>query len=385
MDAHKERKHAVLSASGSHRWMECIASARLEELFPDVDTIFSQEGTRAHEIAEEYLSYFALLEEPVNLTFDSYEDRVIAEELEPYLEFIYTHFNGIKEAHKDAIILLEQRLDYSNYVPDGFGTGDVVIIYGDTIEIIDLKFGKGVRVDADKNTQLMLYALGAYNIYQDIYDFTGIIMRIAQPRLEHLSTFYLPVMDLIEWAEEEVKQKAHDAFHDKGSFTPGEHCRFCKASGMCKARMEETMELAELVKQENADLMSPEDMAKVLDISDKLTSFVKAVNDRAISLLLEGVSIPGYKVVEGRSIRKVTDQDGLVKAITEEGFNENMLFERKLLGISKLQSLVGKSRFDSLAEPYLTKPTGAPTLAPESDKRPSIADSAHDDFIDIEI
>lgn len=386
MEAHKERKHAILSASGSHRWIECTASARLEELFPDVDTVFSQEGTRAHEIAEEYLSYYVLLDNPVKLEFDTYEDRVIAEELEPYLDYIYSLYNDLLVDHPETQIFLEQRLDFSSYVPEGFGTGDVIITYDSNIIVIDLKFGKGVRVSANDNSQMKLYALGAMKLFSEFPSETKIKMIINQPRLDHIDSYEMEAIELLDWANNELQPKAKEAFHNKGNFTPGEHCRFCKAAGMCKARMEETMELAELVKQENADLMSPEDMAKVLDVSDKLTSFVKAVSDRAISLLLEGVKIPGYKVVEGRSIRKVTDQDGLVQAITDEGFNENMLYERKLLGISKLQSLVGKARFDSLAEPYLTKPEGAPTLAPESDKRPSIAGgSAHDDFIDIDL
>lgn len=380
MEVHKERKHAVLSASGSHRWIECTASARLEELFPDVDTSYSMEGTRAHEIAEEYLSYYVLLGKPISLEFDTYEDRVIADELVPYLNEIYRLFELRKEEYADAELLLEQRLDFSNYVPEGFGTGDVVMIYGDTIEIIDLKFGKGVRVDATENSQMKLYALGAYNIFGEVYDFKQIVMRILQPRLDHGSTDYLSVEELLQWAETEVKHKAEEAFHGKGEFIPGEHCRFCKAAGMCKARMEETMELAELVKLESADLMSPEDMATVLNVSDKLTAFVKAVNDRAISLMLSGVNIPGYKVVEGRTLRKVTDQDGLVKALVEEGINEHILFERKMLGISKLQTIVGKKKFDLIAEPFLTKPEGAPTIAPESDKRPALNGSALDDF-----
>ena len=308
-----ERAHALLSASGAKRWIACTPSARLEDTFPDSDTEFSLEGTLAHKVAETVLSLYLKSEDDIiymlhqtlnsdqDLAMEKEIDRIL-KEVDPYIDFVIEEYKNAITTHGQASLLLEQRLDYSDYAPEGFGTGDAILLYADTIEVIDLKFGKGVAVDAEDNPQLRLYGLGALGTFGPIYDFDTVRMTIHQPRLDHVTTESLPVTELVAWAENEVKPRALLAYEGKGEYVPGGHCRFCKAAAVCRARAEENLTLMRL-DFKNPDILSDEEIAEVLLQAEKLAPWVSAVQEYALDQALKGVDFPGFKVVEGRSNR----------------------------------------------------------------------------------
>lgn len=367
MPDHKNRTHALLSASGAYRWLECTPSAVLESQFPNEDTEYSLEGTKAHELAEVTLR-LALADEDGHPA-DVDPEMVIA--LEPYLQFVWQEYYANKATHHDIEMLLEQHLDFSPWVPEGFGTGDVILIYGDTIEVIDLKYGKGVIVDAPGNPQLRLYALGAYYTFGLIYEFAQVKMTIMQPRLDHVSSDEMSVEELLQWGADEVKVKAAIASQGEGEYHPGEWCRFCKARGSCRARMEANMEITK-AEFKSLDLISPEEVAEVLAKADQIEAWLKAVKEYATQIISDGGSIPGWKLVEGRSVRKIVNPDALAKKLVAKGYPEAVLYERKLLGLSALEKAVGKKLLNTVAGDTIIKPAGTPTLAPENDKRPAL-------------
>jgi len=382
--------HAILSPSSAHRWLACPPSARLEQQFPDEKSEYAAEGTFAHRLAELRLSRAV-----ANSLKPSVYKRKLAEikkdpmystSLEEYVEQYVTQVSEIfltaKDKCPDALALLEQRLDFSEWVPGGFGTGDVVIISDDTVEVIDLKFGKGVPVSAEGNPQTRLYGLGAIRTYEMLYDFSKVRMTIIQPRLDNISTEELTVEELLAWAEDYLKPKAALAITGEGEFFAGEHCRFCRARATCRARVKYNLELAKYDFQE-PPLLTHEEIAEILARAEELHKWVKDIQDYALDQAENhGVKFPGWKLVEGRSIRKYVDEDAVARALIEAGFSEDTIYTRSLLGITAMEKEIGKKKFEKLLGDLVVKPAGKPTLVPESDKRPEInsTEAAKADF-----
>ena len=383
------RKHALLSASSADRWLNCTPSARLAECYEDTTSTYAAEGTLAHEIAEcllrahlnghDYLFKFADIAELEDLKKDELFYEGMIDEVEEYTNYVIETYHEALAKTKDAMIFLEETLDYSNYVPEGFGTGDAIIIADGELEIIDLKFGKGVEVSPIDNPQLKLYALGAYEKYGFIYGIEKITMTIAQVRLNNIQSWTISADMLLEWAENELKPKAKLAFEGKGKTVPGSWCTFCKVKSICKARAEANLNFYD---QYNKDpkLLSIEEMAMVLKEVDDIQKWARELKDFALEEALKGVKFPGFKLVEGRSNRVIGDEEGFAKVLINEGYNEEQIYRpRALQGITVLEKLIGKKRFTEIGEGFIVKPPGKPTLVPESDKRPEL-DSVEADF-----
>ena len=383
--------HAILSPSGAHRWMHCPPSAQLEKRFPDERSDYAAEGTFAHRVADLRLSraiantlkpsiYKKQLAE---LKKDSWYSTALEEYVEAYVAQVTEIFLTTKKNCKDTLVLLEQKLDFSEWVPGGFGTGDVVVISDDTLEVIDLKYGKGVPVSAEDNPQTRLYGLGAIRTYQMLYDFSKVRLTIIQPRLDSISTEELTVDELIAWADEQVKPKAAQANAGKGEFCAGDHCRFCRARATCRARAEHNMELVKYDFQD-AFLLTPSEIAEILGKAEELVRWASDVKEHALDQAINhGEKFPGWKLVEGKSNRKYSDEEAVAQTLIKADYKEDAIYKPKeLLGITALEKEVGKKKFSQLLGELIIKPAGKPTLVPESDKRPEISstDAAKADF-----
>ncbi len=388
--------HAYLSASSSHRWLNCTKAPILEQGFPDTSSIFAEEGTLAHEIAEltlwldlnkndndpevkelieKFKAEFNLLKKHELF----YEGMI--NEVEIYTTYCLERFNEFKVMDKHSIMDIEQRLDYSKYAPKGFGTGDCVIVGDNRIEVIDLKFGKGVEVDPVNNSQLMLYGLGALEAYNFLYDIKEVTLTVAQVRLGGISSWTLSTKELEDWGENEVKDKAKLAFDGKGETNPGDWCMFCKFKGQCKARSEYLKDLYDLYKDRDKETLSLEDLSEILANEKLIKNWLKDVEDYALGLGLSGTKIPGFKVVEGRSNRRITDGECLANVLIDKGYEEEDVYRPKeIKTITALEKLVGKKEFAELSEGYIEKPEGKPTLAKDSDRRKSIVQTPEDEF-----
>lgn len=383
MGKHSERDHAVLSASAAHRWMHCTPSARLEEQFPNQDTEYSLEGTRAHEMAEMLLSGWQESGYQTIPSNSNVEDKEMYESVLPYVEYVSETYLSEKKRSSDTVLFLEQRLDMTSMIPEGFGTGDALIVGKDILHIIDLKYGKGVKVDAIGNEQLRCYAMAAYEMFKDLYeDINTIVLTIVQPRLDHVSIETCSLAELQGWVKSELIPKAALAYVGKGPYVPGEHCRFCKAGATCRARAEKNLEIA---RDEFTlpDLLSMEEIADILPRIKQVTKWAESVEKYALEEAKKGTVIPGYKLVEGRSVRMYTDQDKVIQELKKQDYPESMLYEpRKLLGISSMEKLLGKKLFKNYLEDkgLVVKPQGKPTLVPESDARKALMLDALKDF-----
>ncbi|MFB7487838.1 DUF2800 domain-containing protein [Bacillus subtilis] len=387
---HADRAHAKLSASGSKRWLTCTPSARLEDQFGETTSEFAEEGTLAHEVSEVLLQYHTGQISKATRTrrlnklkkHELYSDSML-EYVTTYSDLVIEKFNALEADKGDATILLEQRLDFSEWVPEGFGTGDALIIADEVIEVIDLKYGKGVPVEAEQNTQMMLYALGALNQFGALYDIEFVRMTIVQPRLDSVSTYELSVSELMAWANEFVKPRAQMAWKGEGDFEAGEHCRFCRAKATCAARAKKNLELARFDFQK-PELLSKEDLGAILYEAEELKRWVKDVQDYSLAQAEHhGEKIPGWKLVEGRSNRKYADKDAVKNTLLAEGYEpEQVLTKPEVLGVSALEKSIGKKAFNELLQDLVIKPAGKPTLVPESDKRPELnsTESAIADF-----
>lgn len=385
MAEHSNRAHAILSASGAHRWMHCTPSARLEEGFPNKETVYSKEGTKAHELAEQLLrDWYA--RDFLGGAPDISKDKEMQEAVLPYVEYVAETFLKARHESKDAVLFLEQRLDMRSMIPEGFGTGDAIIVSGNILHVIDLKYGKGVRVDAQNNEQLRCYGMAAFDMFQDLYeDIDTIVMTIVQPRLDHISTDTQTLSNLLSWVEHDLKPKAKEAFEGTGAFNPGDHCRFCKAGAVCRARAEMNLQMA---KEEFPDpeLLGLDEIAQILQQIEQVKSWVDSVMNHALQQAEQGDMIPGFKLVEGRSVRVYTDEDRVLDELKQQGYQEALLYEpRKLLGITKMEKLLGKKLFKDYLEKagLVIKPKGKPTLVQENDKRPAITPDALRDFEDV--
>lgn len=367
------RAHAVLSASGSERWLNCPPSARLEEQYPDETSVYAEEGTFAHTIAEVELR--KALGQSARRPRGYAESPFWSDELETH---VLNYVDLVQEraaAHQNPAVLFEVRLDFSEWVPEGFGRGDVLIVSDSTIEVIDFKYGKGVRVEAKDNSQLRLYALGAYNTLQFMYSPEKIITTIIQPRLDSISTEEMSVEALLKWAEEEVRPRAELADKGEGEFCPGDHCRWCKAKATCRARAEFTLEVARTVDFAPAPTLTNAEIAEVLEEADRVRSWVNDIQAYALEQALAGERFEGWKLVEGRSNRAYTDAEAVAQTLENEGYTQDQIYERKVLGITKMEALLGKKGFASILADLVIKPKGKPTLVPEADNRPPLAAS----------
>lgn len=368
--------HAILSASGASRWLACTPSAQLERQFPDEKSEYAAEGSFAHTLAELLLSRIitgkprAHIKALAELRKDLFYSTEMQEAVDQYVSQVAELYNRAVSSCSDTLALLEQRLDFSDWVPGGFGTGDVVIISDDVIEVIDLKYGKGVPVSAEGNPQTRLYGLGAVKTYGMLYDFSTVRMTIIQPRLDSVSTEELTVDELVAWADERIKPRAAMAIKGEGEFAAGDHCRFCRAKATCRARAEANLELAKYDFQESF-LLSHDEIAEVLTRAEELQKWTKDVQDYAFDQAHNhGVKFPGWKLVEGRSKRVYVDEDKVAKALIEGGYIEGVIYKPKeLLGITAMEKEVGKKKFGQLLSELIVKPAGKPTLVPESDRR----------------
>ena len=372
--------HAILSASSSRRWLACPPSARLEQQFTDERSQYAAEGTFAHSLAEHKLRCFIEVT-PYSKREAAYaelrKDKFYSAELEEYVD---RYVDLVKEKYLEATtrdpgaeLLLEQQFDFSHWVPEGFGTGDAVIIANGAVEILDLKYGKGVAVDAVGNTQMMLYALGAVYLYDCLYEIKEFTMTIVQPRLDSVSSETLSIYKLLEWGEDVVKPVAKVAFAGKGVFQSGDHCHFCKARATCRARAEANQKLA-AEEFQDLFLLTIDEVADLLGKVDQYVKWVSDLKEYALATALKGVPIPDWKLVEGRSNRAISDEQAAAKALLGVGYTQEQIF--KLLGISKIEDLCGKKKAAQLLDGLIIKPPGKPVLAPESDKRPAISSTA---------
>ena len=371
--------HAFLSASASHRWLACPPSAKLCAEVEDQESPYAQQGTDAHELCQ-YLVEKTLGWEVSDPTSKlEWYDAEMQECAEGYCSFVMEQIAKAKEQCPDPLICIEQKLDYSRWVQDGFGTGDCVIVADDTLHIIDFKYGLGVLVtasgeDGTGNSQLKCYALGALDTFGDLYDIKRIRLSIYQPRRAHVDTFELSTEELLKWADEVLAPTARLAYEGGGEFHAGEHCRFCKIKATCRKRAAYSLELAKYEFAE-APSLSSEEIGIILPQIEALISWAEDIKAYALEQALAGVQYPGFKLVEGRAVRKFSDEEQVIRAVCEAGFDP---FEKKLLGITAMQKLLGKNRFDELLSGLIEKSKGKPTLVPESDKRPAVSSATLD-------
>ena len=382
-----ERAHAKLSASGSKKWLVCTPSAHLEDQFPDDSSVYADEGTFAHSVFENEIRLAAGFIKP-----DDYESNLAvlkrneswSLELQDYVQaaagVAIERIADARQRCKDPVILVEQRLDFSHWVSEGFGTGDLVIITDGLVEVLDYKHGKGVFIEAKDNSQMRLYGLGAYNELAHLYDIQRVRMTVLQPRLENFGAEELAIDELLKWADEVVVPAAKLAWEGAGVFVPGEHCAsgFCRARFTCAARADANLELArkDFAFVKPAELTS-EQIAQVLTVGDQVAKWVSDVQSYALEQAEKhGKTFPGFKLVEGRSNRKYVDQDAVAQRLIENDVPEAVIYERSLLGITAMEKAIGKKKFAELLDDLIVKPAGKPTLVPEGDKRVAISSVA---------
>jgi hypothetical protein len=385
------KAHAKLSPSAAARWINCPGSVALSELCPPPGSSdYADEGTLAHLIAEH-----KVLLTSGEIT-QAYYDKRLANALQSqyycgemdeattyYMDTVMEIYcEGLKK-DKAAELMVEQRFDLGSWVPECFGTADAVMIAGDTIEVIDLKYGKGVRVDATGNPQLRLYGLGAAAMYGDIYDLKKVRMTIIQPRLDHVSTEEMGIVELYSWADMVVRPAAHQALGKDAPLACGDWCRCCPAKATCRKRAEANLELARYEFQK-PPLLQPDEIGEILREAEELQKWAADVQAYALEQALQGEHFDGWKLVEGRSVRKYADDLKVAETLIAAGYDEALLYERKLLGLTAMEKLVGKKKLTTTLGDLIVKPAGKPVLVPLSDKREEISttESAREDFKD---
>jgi len=373
-------KHAILSASSSHRWLNCSPSARLEQEFEDRETEAAAEGTAAHALCEHKLRR-ALKLQSRRKPISKYDCDEMDLHTDNYVQFVLETLAEARQHCADPLINIEQRLDFSCYVPAGFGTGDCIIISDKTMHVIDFKYGQGVLVEAEQNPQMMLYALGALRLFDSLYDIDEVAMTIYQPRRENISTWTIAVDDLKAWAENELVPKAKLAYEGKGEYLPGPWCTFCKAAVKCRARAEEKLRLAQY-EFARPPLLTDAEIEDILDKLSDLTSWANEIMAYAQDAALnQGKQWRGWKVVEGRSNRKYSNEEAVIEAANAAGYHD--IFRKSLIPLTEMEKLMGKQDFHDILGGLIVKPAGKPTLVPVSDKRPAIT-SANIDFKEIQ-
>ncbi len=373
-------KHAILSASSSHRWLNCSPSARLEQEFADRETEAAAEGTAAHALCEHKLRRALKMrsKKPVS----KYDCDEMDAHTDAYVEFVLEALEEVKQECKDPLVLIEQRLDFSCYVPDGFGTGDCLIVADRLLHIIDFKYGQGVLVDAEENPQMMLYALGALRLFDSLYDIEKVSMSIFQPRRENVSTWTISVGELQDWAVNTLKPKADQAFKGEGEYIPGSWCTFCKAAVKCRARAEAKLQLAQY-EFAMPPLLTDAEIEDILARLDDLTKWANEIQAYAQDAAINhGKVWHGFKLVESRTNRKYTNEGAVAEAANAAGYHD--IYKKSLISITEMERLMGKKTFAEVLGGLIEKPKGKPTLVPASDKRPAIyATGANQDFTEI--
>lgn len=368
------RTHALLSASSSHRWLNCPPSARLCENYDDIASNFAIEGTCAHSLCEYYLKC-ALGIEAEDPTEDlSFYNEEMVECANAYASYIMCIVNEHKRLGANVSVLIERRLDYSKYVTEGFGTGDCVVIADNELHIIDYKHGKGVLVNAENNTQMQLYALGALEMFDEDNAIETVHMTIFQPRKNNVATFTLEKSKLYEWAEQVLKPTADLAFKGEGEYHCGEWCQFCKAKADCRERANRNLEI-EKYGYRQPPLLTDEEIAEILSKVDPLVSWANDIKAHAHQSALEGKTWKGYKLVAARSTRKYADEKAVAEAVINAGYDP---YERRLLTITDMQKMLGKDKFSEVLDGLIIRPQGKPTLVPESDSRPALTNAQID-------
>lgn len=372
------KKHAVLSASGAHRWLECTPSARLEELFPPETSEYAEEGTVAHSLAE-----IAALYRTDQISLDQYNERLtqikknkwctldMIEDCWAYADLVYEKWNRLKEETGDATALIETRVNFQKWVPGGFGTADCIILADGQLEVIDFKYGKGKRVNAYRNPQMRLYTLGAYGMHGMIYEVEHITMTIFQPRITNgVSSEEITIDELLNWGETYVKPRAKLAYDGEGEFHPSaDTCRFCRAKATCRARAEENMKA--FSDGPDVFLLTVEEAGALLEKAGDIEAWLGDLKKYVEGSLMEGVKVPGWKLVEGRSVRRYADTAAVVKAMIGAGYDEALLYKPKeLITLTQMEKDFGKKNVAEVLGDLIIKPAGAPTIAPESDNRP---------------
>ena len=362
-------KHALLSASSAHRWLHCPPSARLCENYEDKGSDYAAEGTDAHTLCE-YKLRKALGMEAYDPTEDlSFFNQEMDDCASGYAAYVLEQVEAAKETCPDPVVLIEQRVDFSRWVEQGFGTADCIIIADGILQIIDFKYGLGVLVSAEENPQMMCYGLGALEIFDCLYEIDTVRMTIYQPRRENLSAYELSKDDLLRWADEVLKPAADLAFAGDGNFLCGEWCGFCKAKTVCRARDDANMELARY-DFKVPPLLTDEDVEEILARVDDLVSWATDIKEYALQQAISGKEWSGWKLVEGRSNRRYTNEAAVAAAVTKAGFDP---YEQKVLGVTAMQKLLGKARFEEVLAGLIEKPQGKPALVPISDKRPAMS------------
>lgn len=373
---HTGRAHALLSASGSERWINCPASPRLEENFPEETSPYAEEGTLAHEFAEIMLKVDLKL-----MTMSDYRKAVadlkkhkayysdIQEDLKPYVDYVKQQFAEAKRDNPFAKIMIEQKFDLQKYVEGGFGTADCIIVSAANIEVIDLKFGAGKLVNAQDDTQLKYYALGALDLFGET---TGwhVKATIVQPRMDNIQSAGMTSAALRQWGAEVLRPKAQEAHTGEGDQVPGDWCQFCKARPKCRALHDMTMET---IRKDFQDpkLIDDNELLAIYGKSDFITKWLGSVKDHIFKEALEGKDWKGFKLVEGRSNRQWSDEGKAIAALEENLFEPEQYLNTKIKGLGDLEKLMGKKSFDLILGPLTVKPAGSPTLVVETDKRPT--------------
>lgn len=361
-------KHAFLSPSGSHRWLNCTPSAMLESEFPGGSSSAAEEGTAAHAFCEHKLK--KALRRRSKRPASDYDSDEMQEYTDNYVDYVLEQLEVAKQTCKDPMVLIEQKVDFSEYVPDGYGTADCIIVADDTMQIIDFKYGLGVLVDAEQNTQLMCYSIGALNLFDSLYDIKQVTMHIFQPRRENVQNWTIPVDELKAWAENELKPKVQMALNGEGEYNPGEWCQFCKAAVRCRARAEEKLRLAQQ-EFKMPPLLTDSEIEEVLTILPDLTKWADGIlayaTDAAVN---HGKEWNGFKVVEGRSVRKYKDEELVAQAAKDHGYTD--IYRQSLITMTEMQKLMGKKQFEQILGDLIVKPQGKPTLVPVTDKRPAM-------------
>lgn len=365
LNNHKERAHALLSASSSSRWLKCPPSAVAASLYPSAETEYAREGTLAHEVAE--LVAGSRLAGRGHLFQSSWRDDVTPEMIrhaEAYADYIQEQLIDLS-----AVILLEQRLDFSPWVPGGFGTGDCLVIQGNHLDVIDYKYGQGVEVSAVGNSQMRLYGLGALNDFGDIYKIETVALHIFQPRKDNISVETLTASELLAWGEE-IKPIAADAAAGRGNHSPGAHCRFCPHAGVCPALASSCLAVFNEHPLSTVPALAPEQVASILAVESQISAWLKAVKEQALASLLDGGEIPGFKVVAGRASRSWADEQEVCDALIKAGYTREQITKTEVLSPAQMEKVLGKKKAAELIAGHILSIPGSPTVAPESDKRP---------------
>jgi hypothetical protein len=368
-------RHAVLAPSAAHRWLACPPSVRLEQTFSETQSDYADEGTLCHKVGELICRY--KLKQITKKLFQQelalhQKHRLYTETLydtaEAYSVFVLERYQEALAKTPDAVLMLEHQVNLTDYIEAGFGTTDALIIADGVLDEIDLKYGKGVLVEATGNEQLMIYALGALRDFDFLYDLQKVRLTIYQPRMDNYDTWEISVEGLRDWAEHTLVPGARLAYEGQGEYQAGPHCQFCKAKARCRANHDYQLELAKL-DFADPDLLTDQEISQVLTKAAGFKNWLTTVEEYALKQALAGKAWPGYKVVEGRSNRVYTDELLILETLTKKGFDRDQLLE--LIGITKLEKLVGKKQFDQLVGEYLMKPPGSPTLAKTTDARPA--------------